>query len=650
MATSKSELRRAVTPAEKAFLDACEKGDFTTVDKLLSIGVSPYVYAEDGSSGLLLAASKNHPDIVRRLIDLNVDPNKPDENGDRALDIATANGYQDVVRALLDASGIDLNAKDSTGHTALDLLKNTPEYDNLRRLISHKGAQRSLSTRDKNLLSSIERGDLRTFENLVDITNINIQNDEGRTPLYLAVKNENYNIVEHLLAFDGIDVNRATTNTKDTPLIIASANGNTTIALALINHRGIDLNHENINKDTPLLYASANGHVEIVDALLRTKNVDINHANSNKTTPLIWSSSNGHLNVVRRLLQENGIDLNAKNDKGRSALHEAADQNHHAILQELVQKPGINLNIQDNDGNTPLHLAAKEAHLDSMKVLVSAKANINTLNKNGQTPLDLIPNTEENVELIRYMRDNGALTAEELSSRQNQQAPEQPPREVEIEVMRHQYGANKDEHSRAVNQAKTRIGRNGNSRTSRQQRAILGGKVGMQTANNNALANIIDMEEKGLLPKGPGGQSNAEVYLYRLQQARLFYSPDERLEMSDGTRQTADKALGSGDMTFRQVYDALINGQITDPEQLEQLARTIQITEGCINNRGQARTKPIIPVQGQSYSPGADRQVSTLRETLKHAAGQEITEYTANRDQGLQNAVAARFSGNDGRA
>ena len=37
MATSKSELRRAVTPAEKAFLDACEKGDFTTVDKLLSI-------------------------------------------------------------------------------------------------------------------------------------------------------------------------------------------------------------------------------------------------------------------------------------------------------------------------------------------------------------------------------------------------------------------------------------------------------------------------------------------------------------------------------------------------------------------------------------------------------------------------------------
>ena len=402
----------------------------------------------------------------------------------------------------------------------------------------------------------------------------------------------------------------------------------------------------------PIMERAAAGDMVRVQRLAEI-GADVNVTDNNGDTPLMCALRAGKGNVAAFLIQQ-GANVNHTNKAGMTPLLEAVTHGQFAIATSLISK-GADYNVSTPGENGKsvemLLLEYREAHPESAND-VQGVLNIIKDRRAEQAEFEAAIPTSTTVMPEFFQEGNeGPLTiTQEAITEALQPKPAPQPQEVEIEVTRHQYGADKDEHTRAVNQARSRIARSGSSRSARRQRAALGGKVGMQTANNNALANIRAMEEKGLLPKGPGGQSNAEVYLYRLQQARLFYSPDERLEMSDGSRQTADKALGSGDMTFRQVYDALINGQITDPQQLEQLARTIQITEGCINNRGQARTKPIIPVQGQSYSPGADRQVSTLRETLKQAAGQEITEYTVDRDQGLQNAVAARSSGNDGRA
>ena len=55
-------------------------------------------------------------------------------------------------------------------------------------------------------------------------------------------------------------------------------------------------------------------------------------------------------------------------------------------VKNLIEN-GTDVNTQNKDGETPLHPACFNGHLDIVKLLIENGANINIANKEGKTPL-----------------------------------------------------------------------------------------------------------------------------------------------------------------------------------------------------------------------------------------------------------------------
>ena len=110
------------------------------------------------------------------------------------------------------------------------------------------------------------------------------------------------------------------------------------------------------------------------------------------------AASTGRLEVVR-LLVEAKADVNAADDSGGTALGSAALAAHPELIPLLV-KAGADVSARDGDGNTVMHKFLQSASLEewqqasampqmirTLDALLSAKADVNAANRDGQTPL-----------------------------------------------------------------------------------------------------------------------------------------------------------------------------------------------------------------------------------------------------------------------
>ena len=205
--------------------------------------------------------------------------------------------------------------------------------------------------------------------------------------------------------------------------------------------------------------------------------------------------------------------------------------------------------------------------------------------------------------------------------------------ENQVQVIRHRYGADSDEsdrriitHQEAVDFAKNR----NQSRLNRRRRGQR--NRNRATPYATAIENIKRMENMGLIPKGPNGESNAEVYLYRLYQAREFYHQDEYLMVENGEYRRVSELFQSADgKSLRRVYSNLISRDLTD-EQLRNYARTILTAERCIDNMGHDRTRHQSRVLDRySYRPGQTNNINQEEETVTRTLrdnGESVPEYT----------------------
>ncbi|CAN6360922.1 unnamed protein product [Urochloa humidicola] len=78
--------------------------------------------------------------------------------------------------------------------------------------------------------------------------------------------------------------------------------------------------------------------------------------------------------------------------KGRTFLHIAVENKRWHVVSHVCKTPSLSWiwNMQDNDGNTALHLPVKLGIQDIFSLLLeNLEVNINIINYNGETPLDL---------------------------------------------------------------------------------------------------------------------------------------------------------------------------------------------------------------------------------------------------------------------
>ena len=138
---------------------------------------------------------------------------------------------------------------------------------------------------------------------------------------------------------------------------------------------------------TPLMIACSAGNIEIVKELIGS-GADINRPNINGQTVLHYAASKSHFEICELLLNSKA-NVNSQDKYGSTPLHRAASKGNTKIVNLLLSSPHIQVNIQDNFGNTPLHCACEEERLAECKALIESGGDLEILNKEKQTPLDL---------------------------------------------------------------------------------------------------------------------------------------------------------------------------------------------------------------------------------------------------------------------
>jgi ankyrin repeat protein len=204
---------------------------------------------------------------------------------------------------------------------------------------------------------------------------VDTRNDQGRTPLIVAVSTGNLEMAK-LLVEHGADVNaHTTTDTGSTVLCFAIDGGNLHVLDYLV-ERGAKVDGKSKNGQTPLHYAAAHGLNDFVRGLLKhgadPDLFGIPDTKGNLTTPLMAAAANGHLETVQ-LLVEKGAQLEKVNDVGDTVLMDVCKRPYPEIVKLLLEK-GANVNASGYLGYTALIYAASQGRLETIKLLLTAGA------------------------------------------------------------------------------------------------------------------------------------------------------------------------------------------------------------------------------------------------------------------------------------
>lgn len=200
-----------------------------------------------------------------------------------------------------------------------------------------------------------------------------------------------------------------------TPLIIAARNGNLDVVEILLSYgadveaRGIvKIDDEVLDGLTPLWGATTAGHIDVLKLLIEKK-AEVDGKLRTGSTPLRCAAYNGRLDIVSYLV-ENGADVNACKNDETSPLFPACSNGHTNVVEFLI-KHGANVNVQDENGNTALHDAAKQGHNKIANKLLSHGA-LQLQNVHGLTPL-LLASNHCKIKLVEYFIERPECTKEQ---------------------------------------------------------------------------------------------------------------------------------------------------------------------------------------------------------------------------------------------
>jgi len=230
---------------------------------------------------------------------------------------------------------------------------------------------------------------------------------DGRAPLMEASERGAVRIAQ-LLIDAGADVN-AETSLGTTVLMYAAKGGDPEIVDELINH-GARITSRNKDGNTALLLASGWGNTDVVHRLL-DHGAKISEANNDGVTPIMIAAGAPDSSTYF-YLAEHGANAVVGAPNGTNALCFLLRSREPSIriFNDLLRK-GIDVNTSDpKNGETPLMMAIEfdDYFHDFVVPLIQAGADVNTADKDGETPLMKTTDLAWNYEAMKYLLQNGA--------------------------------------------------------------------------------------------------------------------------------------------------------------------------------------------------------------------------------------------------
>jgi ankyrin repeat protein len=194
---------------------------------------------------------------------------------------------------------------------------------------------------------------------------INFQDDSGRTALHYAAERQRPDIVHLLLEHPALNVNLADKNGW-TALTGAVDHGRIETIQLLLAHRDIHISASRVGERgfwESRRYPNLHGHITSLPGDLRLQ--------LGIKTSLYLAASEGDTETVKAFLQEPNPELNVQCREDRAtALHQAAELGYLGVVQALLLHPEIKVNVADRDGWTPLIYASFRDHGDIVKALL----------------------------------------------------------------------------------------------------------------------------------------------------------------------------------------------------------------------------------------------------------------------------------------
>lgn len=229
---------------------------------------------------------------------------------------------------------------------------------------------------------------------------LSVENNEGDTPLHLAIKKNNFELIK-IMTEQQTNLERIN-NLSFTPFLCAVSFANNTEIVQHLIDKKCDIKAK-ASGFGAIHYAAARENDEFVKLLLKEQKTLINDLTfDGKFTPLHIAAAKDALETVRHLVEE-GSDIDGRDKKDRTPLHLAASTGRLHVVKYLVEK-GCKVNLQCSYGYTPIHLATKNGHITVVKFLIGRNdIDLYLLNKKGFTPLHSAVNNVQSKYQLKYL-------------------------------------------------------------------------------------------------------------------------------------------------------------------------------------------------------------------------------------------------------
>ncbi|MCX7551174.1 ankyrin repeat domain-containing protein [Xanthomarina sp. F2636L] len=369
----------------------------------------------DGRTYIFWAAYKGNVPFMEYLLKKGAKTDVTDDKGNTILNFAAGSGQQNTqVYDLCLAHGANLE-KDLTPNGANALLLAAP-FDTDFVLIDYftsKGLSiNSVDSEGNGVFNYVAKtGNIDLLNKLLER---NIKgNDQAFVFAAYGTRGKTNGIEAYkFLESTGLNPN---TRTKEgiSPLqIVAARNKDVSITNYFI-EKGADINLADKNGNTALIHAASRNNLEVISTLLKgTK--DINWVNNKGQSALSLAIANNSAKVVS-FLMEHKANVEVLDTNGNHLAYYLLDAFPSDDFQEkvkLLKTQGFDISKVQEDGNTLYHLAVSKNNLELVKWVSQYKVDINAKNKEGNTALHLAAMSATDMEILKYLIEQGAKKKE----------------------------------------------------------------------------------------------------------------------------------------------------------------------------------------------------------------------------------------------